>query len=299
MPTYYTVQVVDSALSSIFNQIDAATASASASPTQHVAKEEEEAVPKNRHDLVTVAPQTLVQQPAEERRHHRPLRRQASLSKSAVAVKTTGLKQNGTVALGQRGVSDASAVAGTIQPLADDTASKIEKSAVPVQNKKTLERRQLEREGTITGHKFIVKSLASEDSKYITVSTDAAATDETKDTKDLQHGEVAKNAKTEKTSSKDINGYFGSWSGVLFNNKEQRSNGDTTFHVYSAVEAETDKIKVGWQMALCLRISYFYSWIFSKCLQICTHNIKGLSNEKRGNLKVEAFGRSPFKGTVA
>ncbi len=248
MPTYYTVQVVDSALSSIFNQIDAATASASASPPQHVATEEEEAVPKNGPVLVTVAPQTLVQQPAEERRHHRPLRRQASLSKSTGAVaKTTGLKQNGTVALGQR-VSDASAAAaGTVPPLADDTASKIEKSAVvPVLNKKTQERRQQEREGTTIGHKFIVKSLASEDSKYIKVSTDAA-TDDTEDSKkDLQHGEEAKNAKTEKTSSKDGNGYFGSWSGGLFNNKEQqRSNGDTTFHVYSAVEAETDRIKVG------------------------------------------------------
>ncbi len=248
VPTYYTVQVVDSALSSIFNQIDAATAVAPP-PPQHVAKEEEEEVPKNRHDLVTVAPQTLVQQPAEERRHHRPLRRQASLSKSAGAlVKTTGLKQNGTVALGQRGVLDASVAAGTIPPLADDTASKIEKSAVvPVLNKKTQERRQHQREGTTTGHKFIVKSLASEDSKYITVSTDAAATDETKDPKkDLQHGEEAKNAKTEKTSSKDSNGYFGTWSGGLFSNtaKEQRSNGDTTFHVYSAVEAETDKIQV-------------------------------------------------------
>jgi len=233
------VQVVDSALSSIFNQIDAATASAPP-PPQQVTKDEEEAVPKNGHDLVTVAPQTLVQQPAEERRHHRPLRRQASLSKSAGgAVKTTGLKQNGTVAPGQR-VSDASAV-------------------VPVLNKKTQERRQQEREGTTTGHKFIVKSLASEDTKFIEVSTDAA-TDETKDPKDLQNGEESKNAKTEKTS-KDSNGYFGSWSGGLFNNKEQRSNGDTTFHVYSAVEAETDKIKVGWQIAdflpLCLNFFKF------------------------------------------
>ncbi len=253
VPTYYyNVQVVDSALSSIFNQIDAATASAPP-PPQQVTKDEEETVPKNGHDVATVAPQTLVQQPAEERRHHRPLRRQASLSKSAgAAVKTTGLKQNGIVALGQRVVSDASAAAvGTIQPLADDTAGKIEKSAaVPVLNKKTQERRQHEREGTTTGHKFIVKSLASEDSKYITVSTDVAP-DETKDPKDLQHGEVAKNAKTEKTSSKDGNGYFGSWSGGLFNNKEQqRSNGDTTFHVYSAVEAETDKIKVGMDIAI-------------------------------------------------
>ncbi len=236
--------MVDSALSSIFNQIDAATASAPP-PSQ----QEEETAPKNGHDLVTVAPQTLVQQPAEERRHHRPLRRQASLSKSTGAVaKTTGLKQNGTVALR---VSDASAaVAGTIQPLADDTASKIEKSAVPVQNKKTLERRQQEREGTTTGHKFIVKSLASEDSKYIKVSTDAA-TDDTEDSKkDLQHGEEAKIAKTEKTSSKDINGYFGSWSGGLFSNKEQQRSMDTNFHVYSAVEAETDKIKVGWDITI-------------------------------------------------
>ncbi len=251
VPTYYyTVQVVDSALSSIFNQIDAATAAAPP-PPQPVAEEEEETITKNGPVLVTVAPQTLGQQPAEERRHHRPLRRQASLSKSAVAVKTTGLK-NGTVALGQR-VSDASAAVGTIPPLADDTASKIEKSAVvPVLNKKTQERRQHESEGTTTGHKFIVKSLASEDNKFITVSTDAAATDETKDPqKDLQHGEEAKNVKTEKTTSKDINGYFSSWSGVLFNNKEQqRSNGDTTFHVYSAVEAETDKIKVGMYIAI-------------------------------------------------
>ncbi len=238
------MQVVDSALSSIFNQIDAVTSSAP--PLSQ--NSEEETVPKNRHDLVTVAPQTFVQQPAEERRHHRPLRRQASLSKSAGAVmKMTGLKQNGTVALGQR-VSDASAAAaGTVQ-LTDDAASKIEKSAVvPVPNKKTQERRQQEREGTTTGQKFIAKSLASEDSKYITVSTDAAATDETKDPKkDLQDGEEAKNAKTEKTSSKDGNGYFGSWSGGLFNNKEQH----TTFHVYSAVEAETDKIKVGWDSAI-------------------------------------------------
>jgi hypothetical protein len=240
--------VVDSALSSIFNQIDAATASAPPPPPQ----QEEETVPKNGHDLVTVAPQTLVQQPAEERRHYRPLRRQASLSKSAGAlVKTTGLKQNGSVALGGR-VSDASAVAAsTIPPLAEDTAGKIEKSAViPFPSKKTQERRQQEREGTTTGHKFIVKSLASEDTKYITVSTDAAATDETKDPKDLQNGEESKNAKTEKTS-KDSNGYFGTWSGGLFNNKEQRSNGDiTTFHVYSAVEAETDKIKVGLDIAI-------------------------------------------------
>jgi hypothetical protein len=236
VPTYYyTVQVVDNALSSIFNQIDAATASAPPPPQQ-----EEETVPKNGHDLVTVAPQTLVQQPAEERRHHRPLRRQASLSKSAGAlVKTTGMKQNGTVA---------SAAVGIIPQLADDTApSKIEKSAVvPVPNKKTQERRQQEREGTTTGHKFIVKSLASEDSKYITVSTDAVATDETKDTKDLHNGEEAKNAKTEKTTSKDSNGYFSSWSGGIFNNKEQH----TTFHVYSAVEAETDTIKVGWDIAI-------------------------------------------------